>query len=87
MGIKIEKKNPSEVRKIDDMRNTTSKVADVNPHDIAVVDEIRKEYTLTQEIAIIRKALAHMGCDLPEFVEWNEAVESAKAKVNENSGK
>ena len=87
MGIKFEKKNPSEVRKLDDMRNTASKVADVNPHDIAVVDEIRKEYTLTQEIAIIRKALAHMGCDLPEFVEWNEAVETAKAKVNENSGK
>ena len=83
MGIKIEKKNPSEVRKIDDMRNTASKVADVNPHDIAVVDEIRKEYTLTQEIAIIRKALAHMGCDLPEFVEWNEAVESAKARAND----
>ncbi len=87
MGIKFEKKNPSEVRKLDDMRNAASKVADVNPHDIAVVDEIRKEYTLTQEIAIIRKALAHMGCDLPEFVEWNEAVETAKAKVNENSGK
>lgn len=87
MGIKFEKKNPSEVRKLDDMINTASKVADVNPHDIAVVDEIRKEYTLTQEIAIIRKALAHMGCDLPEFVEWNEAVETAKAKVNENSGK
>ena len=83
MGIKFEKKNPSEVRKIDDMRNTASKVADVNPHDIAVVDEIRKEYTLTQEIAIIRKALAHMGCDLPEFVEWNEAVESAKARAND----
>jgi len=84
MGIKFEKKNPSEVRKFDDMRNTASKVADVNPHDIAVVDEIRKEYTLTQEIAIIRKALAHMGCDLPEFVEWNEAVESAKARVPSN---
>ena len=83
MGAKFEKKNPSEVRKLDDMRNATSKVADVNPHDIAVVDEIRKEYTLTQEIAIIRKALAHMGCDLPEFVEWNEAVESAKARVND----
>ena len=83
MGAKFEKKNPSEVRKIDDMRNTASKVADVNPHDIVVVDEIRKEYTLTQEIAIIRKALAHMGCDLPEFVEWNEAVESAKARVND----
>lgn len=85
MGAKFEKKNPSEVRKFDDMRNTASKVADVNPHDIAVVDEIRKEYTLTQEIAIIRKALAHMGCDLPEFVEWNEAVETAKTRVNKQN--
>lgn len=77
------KRNPQQ-RAIDDARSAAGKVADVNPHDIAIVDEIRKEYTLTQEIAIIRKALVHMGCDLPEFVKWNADVESAKARVNEN---
>jgi hypothetical protein len=81
-GMSLIKKNPNQ-RALDDARDAASKVADVNPHDIAIVGEIRKEYTLTQEIAIIRKSLAHMGCDLPEFVEWNNAVESAKAKVNE----
>lgn len=80
----LSKKNPQQ-RAIDDARSAAAKVADINPHDIAIVDEIRKEYTLTQEIAIIRKALAHLGCDLPEFVEWNTAVESAKAKVNEHN--
>jgi len=77
------KRNPNQ-RAIDDARNAAAKVADVNPHDIAIVDEIRKEYSLTQEIAIIRKSLAHMGCDLPEFIEWNSAVETAKARVDEN---
>lgn len=80
--LKFEHKNSKEVREIDDLRNTASKVEDVDQHDIAIVSEIRKEYSLTHEIAIIRKALAHMGCDLPEFVEWNQFVEEVK---NHNS--
>ena len=80
--LKFEHKNSKEVREIDDLRNTASKVEDTEQHDIAIVSEIRKEYTLTQEIAIIRKALAHMGCDLPEFVEWNEKVEEIKNQVS-----
>ena len=80
--LKFEHKNSKEVREFDDLRNTASKVEDTEQHDIAIVSEIRKEYTLTQEIAIIRKALAHMGCDLPEFVEWNEKVEEIKNQVS-----
>ena len=53
-GMSLIKKNPNQ-RAIDDAKDAASKVADVNPHDIAIVGEIRKEYTLTQEIAIIRK--------------------------------
>lgn len=82
--MSLVKRNPNQ-RAIDDARDAAGKVADVNPHDIAIVSEIRKEFTLTQEIAIIRKSLAHMGCDLPEFVEWNNVVEAAKSKVNEGN--
>ena len=73
----LTKRNPQQ-RAFDDVRNATSKVEDVNPHDIAIVGEIRKEYTLTQEIAIIRKALVSLGCNLPEFIEWNAKVNQIK---------
>jgi len=80
--MQFSKRNPHQ-RELDDAKNVCSKVEDKLPHDIAIVEEIRKEYTLTQELAIIRKALVHVGCDLPEFVEFNSKVEAAKHKVNE----
>lgn len=82
--MKYERKDPNDVRKLDEARNTSAKVLDNNPRSIAIVDEIRKEYTLTEEIAILRKALAHMGCDLPEFVQYNSDIEEAKARVPSN---
>lgn len=77
------KRNPNQ-RAIDDAKDTASKVIDVKPHSIAIVNEIRKEYTLTEEIAILRKALVSMGCELPEFVQYNADIEAAKARVGEN---
>lgn len=78
------KRNPNQ-RAIDDARDASSKVADVNPRDIAVVSEIRKDYSLTQEIAIIRKALVSLGCSLPEFVKWNDDVEKAKTNATKEN--
>jgi hypothetical protein len=80
--MEYSKRNPRQ-REFDDAKDICSKVADKLPHDKAIVEEIRKKYTLTQELAIIRKALVHMGCDLPEFIEFNSEVEAAKRKVNE----
>lgn len=74
------KRNPNQ-KAIDDARDAASKVADMDPRDVAIVGEIRKEYTLTQEIAVIRKSLAYLGCTLPEFVEWNDRVERVKTEV------
>lgn len=83
-GMKYERKDPNDVRKLDEARNTSAKVLDINPRSIAIVDEVRKEYTLSEEIAILRKALAYMGCDLPEFVKYNSDIEEAKARVPSN---
>ena len=39
--MSLVKRNPNQ-RAIDDARDAAGKVADVNPHDIAIVSEIRK---------------------------------------------
>lgn len=67
-----------------------AKVTDTDPKSLAVNDWVRKNYTLTEELAIHRKALRKildkLGIEDEEFDKYDAFVEAHKNKVkNENN--
>ena len=44
-------------------------------------EEVCKEFSLSTQIAILRKALKYMGCDEPEFLAFFDRVEEIKASI------
>lgn len=63
-------------------RAETECLKDKQERNLKINEEVCKVYSLSTQIAIIRKGLAHMGCDLDEFVAFNEFVEETKKAID-----
>lgn len=88
----------SEQRKLEIQAAKVSLVEEHNPLDEAIQNEIRKEYSLSQEVSLLRKEVFELkaaikellqvekmsGENSEEFDEYNNYVESCKETVKEN---
>lgn len=45
--------------------------------------KVRERYSLSDELAIMRKALAKLGIDYPQLEEYNDYVEKCKQEVED----
>lgn len=53
----------------------------------AVNRKIRERYSLSDELAIMRKALAMLGIEYEQLSEYNSYVEQCKAEVRESENR
>ena len=88
----------AEQRKLEIQAAKISLVAEHNSLDEAIQNEIRKEYSLSQEVSLLRKEVSELKeavlellqiekmdtCNSAEFDEYNDYVESCKETVKEN---
>lgn len=83
MPVEIKKFNPNRSQEIAE-KVKLSVGLDSDDYNEKIHEEVCKKYSLSTQIAIVRKALAHLGCDLPEFVEFNSYVEEIKKASKDN---
>lgn len=66
-------------------RGKMNLLSDDDPRAVKITEHIRDDYTLTEEVGILRKTIAKLltvintnGIDISEFTEYNTKVEQAK---------
>jgi len=62
-------------------RAETEFAKDTDERCLKINEAVCKEFSLSTQIAILRKALAKMGCDDPDFVVFNNRVEEIKKEI------
>jgi len=78
--IKKENANAQEIAKL---ALRAEFVGETNPKALAVNRKVRERYSLSDELAIIRKALAKLGINDEQLEEYNAFVEQCKQEVEQ----
>ena len=68
------------LEKLPALANAIEFIFDKEDRNKAINEAVCSEYSLSTQIAILRKGLASMGCEDETFVEFNNRVEEIKKR-------
>ena len=70
------------IERLPDLANAIEFIFDKEDRSKEINEKVCAEYSLSTQIAILRKGLASMGCTDKDFVEFNNRVEEIKREIN-----
>ena len=68
------------IEKLPVLANAVEFIFDKEERNKAINEAVCSEYSLSTQIAILRKGLASLGCEDKDFVEFNARVEEIKKR-------
>lgn len=69
------------IERLPKLSNAIQFIFDREERSLKINETICNEYSLSTQIAILRKAIASMGCREKEFVAFNQRVEEIKGEI------
>ena len=69
------------IEKLPSLLNAVEFIFDKEDRNRKINEAVCNEYSISTQIAILRKALASMGCAEENFVEFNKRVEEIKHDI------
>jgi len=79
--MKYIKKENANAQDIANLALRAEFVGETNPKALALNRKVRERYSLSDELAIMRKALAKLGINDEQLEEYNAFVEQCKQEV------
>lgn len=68
------------IEKLPHLANAVEFIFDKEERNESINKAVCSEYSLSTQIAILRKAIASMGCENIDFINFNNRVEEIKKK-------
>lgn len=69
------------IERLPALANAVEFIFDKEDRNKAINEAVCSEFSLSTQIAILRKALVSMGCEDTEFVAFNDRVEEIKREI------
>ena len=83
--VEIRTEEQAKTQKALDLSRKAEFVGETNDYSVNVNRLIREKYSLSDELAILRKALAKLGINDTQLDEYNAFVETCKEKAKEEN--
>lgn len=69
------------IEKMPNLLNAVQFAFDKEDRNLKINEAVCSEYSLSTQIAILRKAIANIGCEEKDFVDFNKRVEEIKKEI------